>query len=137
MVISGKLIEDETKTKNPDEKSVEEGKITLSFCFTFLFLHCFVLVPISVYKKRISPLVLVNSLQQRKCFAQEYSELQKVEQIHGSMVKLFRLQPSWQLKCGIFHVQRQLLGFGKSCHDVTSGSPAGNCRKNAKVCPCG
>jgi hypothetical protein len=63
MVISGKLIEDETKTENPDEKSVEEGKITLSFCFTFLFLHCFVLVPISVYKKRISPLVLVNSLQ--------------------------------------------------------------------------
>jgi len=61
MVISLKLIEDQTKTENSDQKSFEEGKITLCFYFTFLFLNCFVLVPISVYKTRTSPLVLFSA----------------------------------------------------------------------------
>jgi len=40
MTISGKLIEDQIE--HSDQKSLEEGKITVCFCFTFLFLNCLV-----------------------------------------------------------------------------------------------
>jgi hypothetical protein len=61
MIISGKLIEDQTKMENSDQKSFEKGKIT----YVFVLHICFSIVsfwsPFRCAKTRTSPLVLFSA----------------------------------------------------------------------------